>query len=62
VAFEIDEDRSELIATPKRSGKGNDVAIIPIGANLVGRERKKTNERRKGVQCEKREEVPSVVE
>jgi hypothetical protein len=32
----FDKNRSEAVATPKRSGKGNDVAIVPSPKNRAG--------------------------
>ncbi len=36
MALQIDKDRSEPIATPEGSGKGNDVAIVPSPKNRAG--------------------------
>ena len=36
MAFQVHQDRSEAIPTKKRSGKGNDVAIVPSPKNRAG--------------------------
>ena len=36
MTLQIDKDRSEPVAAPKGSGKGNDVAIVPSPKNRAG--------------------------
>ena len=36
MAFQVHQDCAESIAAPKRSGKGNDVTIVPSPKNRAG--------------------------
>jgi len=36
VTLQVDQDGSEPLTAPKRSGKGNDVAIVPSPKNRAG--------------------------